>query len=123
MMRERGRPPVGTSHALRLLARDPLPPLPDPADLVEREAPRRPGELHEALVLERAAADHVAEQAALAGVHVDVAASVLLEAGLLCADLGPRVSALRATRSSGAVRLPHAHARYLRSLTLCRRAS
>jgi hypothetical protein len=108
-------------RSLRLLRSDPLPPLPSAEDLLNAEIPRRPGELHEALVLSTQAAKRIAERAAKAGLAVDVAASLVLEAGLLSVRL-PQTQQLK-DEGPGSARLaqPEASARYLRSLTVgCR---
>jgi hypothetical protein len=110
-------------RALRVLRSDPLPPLPSVQDLLDAEIPRRPGELHEALPLPGDAAMRIATRAAQAGVAVDIAASLSLEAGLLDLRL-PRLRTLDGRRvPPPGLPLPQASARYLRSLSVGRRPS
>jgi hypothetical protein len=109
-----------SARALRLLRSQPLPPPPDPTDLLDAETHRRPGELHEALPLSVNAAKALAKRAASAGLAVDVAASLALEAGHLRMRL-PQLQALHPCPGSMSTALPEASARYLRSLTLGRR--
>jgi plasmid stability protein len=106
-------------RALRLLRSDPLPPVPRSADLLNASSPRRPGELHESLTLSGEAARHLGVRAAQAGVSVDVAASLVLEAGLLL-ERRPHLSDVAAGEDPPAIALPEASARYLRSLTVAR---
>lgn len=88
-------------------------------------SPRRPGELHEPLGVALQPGCALAEHAATAGVAVDLAAALMLEAQLLLEDLeafgaapppAQPTSAARVTR-----RLSAAEADYLRALTLRRR--
>lgn len=107
-------------RALRLLRSQPLPPLPDAKDLLDAETPRRPGELHEALRLPTRTLKGLAECAASAGIAIDVAASLALEAG----HLRMRLRQLRGLHPHPGListALPEASARYLRSLTVGRR--
>jgi hypothetical protein len=106
--------------ALRLLSSDPLPPLPLAGDLLDAETPRRPGELHEPLVLTADAARRLRARAADAGLSVDIAASLLLEAGMLL-ERWPAAAGLTADGDPPVLALPEASARYLRSLTVARR--
>jgi hypothetical protein len=108
-------------RSLRLLRSDPLPPLPDADDLLNAEIPRRPGELHEVLVLSAEAANRIAERAAKASLAVDVAASLVLEAGLLSVRL-PQIHQLNDEPDEAWLAQPEASARYLRSLTVGRRS-
>jgi hypothetical protein len=116
-------PQRNPSRALRLLQSDPLPALPTAQDLLSLQAPRRPGELHEALPLPEGSAQAIATQAADAGVGLDVAASLVLEAGLIADDT--RMSSWGQGRQSNheALALPEASARYLRALTVGRKRS
>lgn len=113
---------TGTGRrALRLLRSDPLPPLPDAKALLDAENPRRPGELREALLLSSAAAERIAGHARKVGVTLDVAASLVLEAGLLSLRV-PRLHELRDQSDPPRIALPEASAHYLRSLTVGRQS-
>jgi hypothetical protein len=107
-------------RALRLLRSDPLPPIPRAAELLNTSFPRRPGELHESLVLSDETARHLAVQANELGISVDVACSLVLEAGLLL-ERRPRLADLQADPDPPVLALPEASARYLRSLTVARK--
>lgn len=109
-------------RALRLLRSDPLPPLPDAKALLDAGSRRRPGELREALLLSAEAAESIAERAEKAGVTLDVAASLILEAGLLSLRV-PRLHELSNRSEPPRIALPEASAHYLRSLTVGRRSS
>jgi hypothetical protein len=108
-------------RALRLLQSDPLPPLPSAEDLLTLQAPRRPGELHEALPLSEDFAQAIATQATQAGVGLDVAASLVVEAGLIADDTQLTTGAQEPQSNHEALALPEASARYLRALTVGRR--
>lgn len=117
--------PTGRANrALRLLAAPPLPALPSADDLLGAGVPRRPGEFHEGLPLPADLEGDLACRAAQVGVTVDVAASVLLEAALLVADLdgAPSDDLGPVGESCAGEALPQAAASYLRSLTVGRRA-
>jgi hypothetical protein len=73
------------------------------------------------LVLSTEAAKRIAERAAEAGLAVDVAASLVLEAGLLSVRL-PQIQQLNDDPESAWLAQPEANARYLRSLTVGRRS-
>lgn len=109
-------------RALRLLRSDPLPPVPRGTDLLNASIPRRPGELHESLTLSDRTARDLAIRAAGAGVSVDVACSLVLEAGLLL-ERRPDLGDLPADTDPPVIALPEASARYLRSLTVARKPS
>jgi hypothetical protein len=106
---------------MRLLAGEPLPPLPSVSDLLDAGTPRRPGELHEALPLSNRAAQVVATEAATLGIGDDVAASLLVEAGLAVADAGPEALQLRGAAGCQDSALSESSARYVRALTIARR--
>jgi hypothetical protein len=72
------------------------------------------------LVLSTEAAKRIAERAAKAGLAVDVAASLVLEAGLLSVRL-PQIQQLNDDPEPAWLAQPEASARYLRSLTVGRR--
>jgi hypothetical protein len=74
------------------------------------------------LVISTEAAKRIAERAADAGLAVDVAASLALEAGLLSVRL-PQLPQLSNDSEPGRLAQPEASARYLRSLTMGRRSS
>lgn len=123
--RQMGRPQApGARRALRLLAADPLPALPTAAELLGPRDIRRPGDLHEALPLSASAAAQLSNRAADAGVSVDVAATVLLEAALVLTDLDQSQTGLLPTTADSEqvvrLRLTAAEASYLRALTLGR---
>lgn len=109
------------SRAIRLLASDPLPPLPTAADLLDSENPRRPGETHEALPLSRSAAERISAEAARLGIGTDLAASLLIEAGLLLDDVGPKALSLSGENGWPDSALSESSARYVRALTIARR--
>jgi len=106
---------------LRLLASDPLPAVPRAEDLLDCVTLRRPGELHEALPLDSFAAHHAATEASKSGLAIDVAASILLEAGLAVSDVGHQPVSSGVSASAHMLALPESNARYLRSLTVARR--
>ena len=110
-------------RALRLLAADPLPPVPDAGELLGAFV-RRPGELHEAFPLPAPAAHWLAEEVARCGVEADVLGSVLLEASLVAEDLAlERLAALEPAPFDKLQRgLSAAEADYLRVLTVARRS-
>ncbi len=114
-------PQPNPSRALRLLQSDPLPPLPSVEDLLSLREPRRPGELHEALPLPADSAQAIATQATHAGVGLDVAASLVVEAGLIADDTRMAAGGQGPQPSHEALALPEASARYLRALTVGRR--
>jgi hypothetical protein len=109
-------------RAFRLLRSDPLPPVPRADDLLATSTPRRPGELHESLTLSEGTARRLGIRAAEAGVSVDVAGSLALEAGLLLGRR-PDLGALTTDPDPPGIALPEASARYLRSLTVARKPS
>ena len=106
---------------MRLLASDPLPPLPSAAQLLDTENPRRPGESHEALPLPAGLAESVASEAAAIGIANDLAATLLIEAGLVLADTGPDVLSLSGANGCPDAALSAGVARYVRALTISRR--
>lgn len=114
--------PRSSRSALRLLRSDPLPALPDAKALLSAENCRRPGDLREALLLSSRAAERMGEQATEAGVTLDVAASLVLEAGLLSLRV-PQLHELSERSDPPQIALPEASANYLRSLTVGRRSS
>lgn len=110
-------------QALRLLAADPLPPVPNAGELLGAFV-RRPGELHEAFPLPAPAARWLAQEVARCGVEADVLGSVLLEASLVAKDLAlERLAALEPEPFDTLPRgLSAAEADYLRVLTVARRS-
>jgi hypothetical protein len=112
----------GSARALRLLAAEPLPAVPD-AGMLLGSAVRRPGELHEPLPLSPAAAEDLARAARACGTDCDVLGSVLLEAALAVEDLGERrFTALDPLASvPPGLALSAAEAGYLRALGVGRR--
>lgn len=107
-----------------MLASEPLPPLPKASDLIDARVFRRPGEMHEAYPLSEKATARLSISAQRRGVALDVAASLLLEAGLVVADIGPDVAALRHVVEPPTSALTGAEAGYVRSLTIgCRPGS
>jgi hypothetical protein len=105
-------------------------PEPDPLPEVEhllRAAPRRPGELHEAVTISPELSGHLMERCAPAGVAIDVAATLLVESQLLMNDLaavgaGYLMDRLLDAEVGVTRRLSAAEADYLRSLTVGRRS-
>jgi hypothetical protein len=81
---------------------------------------RRPGEYQEAFLLSAEAARKLSARAAQAGLPVDVAASLALEAGMLI-QRRPEVADLPVDDDQPLLALPAASARYLRSLTVARK--
>lgn len=118
-MRSRG---TSASRALRLLASDPLPSPPAASDLLDAHVARRPGEMHESIPLDDATSAKVASQAASWGVNMDVAATVLLEAGLAVSDLRSEGSVPVGVDGPPQMALTAAHAAYVRSLTVGRQS-
>jgi hypothetical protein len=113
------------SRALRLLAADPLPPLPTAAELEAFDDVRRPGELHEAVPVGDRAAQRLSHEATRLGVSIDVAASLLLETAMVLDDLarvrqGDLID-VAAFASEPTRTLTAGWATYLRSLTIGRR--
>lgn len=100
--------------------------LPDVEHLL-RPAPRRPGELHEAVTISPELGARLMYCCASAGVVVDVAATLLLESQLLMNDLaavgaGDLVDRLLHAEVGVERGLSAAEADYLRSLTVGRRS-
>jgi hypothetical protein len=106
---------------MRLLASDPLPPLPSAEQLLDSENPRRPGEAHEALPLPAGLAEKVAAESAALGITNDLGATLLIEAGLILADTGPAALALSGESGCPDAALSAGVARYVRALTIGRR--
>jgi hypothetical protein len=106
---------------LRLLAAEPLPPLPDASELLPTSV-RRPGELHEAVPVDPETARWLSGQAMRLGVGVDTLASVLLEASMVAQDLGwvRFENVVPAPPKPSRYPLTAAEAAYLRSLTIVR---
>lgn len=100
---------------------DPVP-LPD-GDAYLDPAPRRPGELHEAVAATAAVRGDAAAVAAAAGIAESVATTVPLEAHVVHGDLARVGRELDGSAVHGGVerRLSAAEADYLRSLTAGRR--
>jgi hypothetical protein len=121
-----GHPQLGaTVTHLRVRTTPALPDLPSADELLGWVGARRPGELHEALSLSRPAAQRLVAAAHDAGVSVDIAGTVLLEAGIVVNDAGVEAPAAltAAASSNGGVRrrLTAAESDYLRALGMRRR--
>jgi hypothetical protein len=107
-------------RSLRLLRSDPLPPIPCAKDLLDASTARRPGEHQEVFLLSAEATRKLSVRAAQAGLPLDVAASLALEAGMLI-QRWPEVGDLPEEDNQPLLALPAASARYLRSLTVARK--
>jgi hypothetical protein len=116
------REEASATRALRLLASDPLPSPPAASDLLDAHVSRRPGEMHEPLPLGGSATAKVASQAAGWGVNLDVAATLLLEAGLAIGDLRSGAGIPVEVNGPPQMALTAAHAAYVRSLTVGRQS-